>query len=118
MRQQTFTYEAKGQTLVIHLPQEIDHHNCKGLKAETDLLMEENLIRRLVFDFSHTRFMDSSGIGVLFSRYKQMRASGGTVAYCGAGERVKRLLSMGGLEKLIEGYEDIETAIKGQEEGT
>lgn len=117
MRQRACTYEAKGQTLVIHLPQEIDHHNCRSLRAETDLLMEENRIRRLVFDFSETRFMDSSGIGVMFSRYKEMKANGGTVAYCGAGGRIRRLLSMGGLEKLIQGYEDMEAAIKGGEEG-
>lgn len=118
MSQQAFTYEAKGQTLVIHLPQEIDHHNCRSLRAETDLLMEENQIRRLVFDFSDTRFMDSSGIGVMFSRYKQMKASGGTVAYCGAEGRIKRILSMGGLEKLIDGYKDMEEAVRGGEEGT
>ena len=32
MEQKTFAYEAAGQTLVIHLPREIDHHNCKKLK--------------------------------------------------------------------------------------
>lgn len=51
MEQKTFAYEAAGQTLVIHLPREIDHHNCKKLKIETDLLLEENYIRRIVFDF-------------------------------------------------------------------
>ena len=27
MAEQTFTYEARGQVLVIHLPKELDHHN-------------------------------------------------------------------------------------------
>ena len=74
---QAFTYEAAGQTLVIHLPREIDHHNCTILKNETDLLLAENYITRIVFDFTRTEFMDSSGIGVLLNRYKQMAGSGG-----------------------------------------
>ncbi len=101
MEQKTFAYEAAGQTLVIHLPR------------ETDLLLEENYIRRIVFDFSHTQFMDSSGIGVLLGRYKQMRASGGAVTYYGAGAQVARILTVGGMAKLIRGFEDKESAING-----
>ena len=79
MEQKTFAYEAAGQTLVIHLPREIDHHNCKKLKIETDLLLEENYIRRIVFDFSHTQFMDSSGIGVVLGRYRLLCLRGAAV---------------------------------------
>lgn len=63
--------------LVIHLPKELDHHNCRNLRYETDLLLSENYITRMVFDFSRTVFMDSSGIGILLNRYKQMQRSGG-----------------------------------------
>ena len=113
MEQTTFTYEAREQMLVIHLPKELDHHNCRNLKRDTDLLLAENYINRIVFDFTHTSFMDSSGIGVLLNRNKQMAASRGTVAYYGAGPQVRRILEMGGVSRLIKGYEDRESAIKG-----
>ena len=113
MEQTTFTYEAREQMLVIHLPGELDHHNCRNLKRDTDLLLAENYINRIVFDFTHTSFMDSSGIGVLLSRYKQMAASRGHVSYYGAGAQVRRILEMGGINRLIKGYEDRESAIKG-----
>lgn len=51
MQNELFTYEADGQALIIHLPKELDHHNCRNLKYETDLLMEENYINKIVFDF-------------------------------------------------------------------
>lgn len=108
-----FTYEAREQMLVIHLPKELDHHNCRNLKTDTDLLLEENYINRIVFDFSHTSFMDSSGIGVLLNRYKQMASSRGQVVYYGAGPQVKRILEMGGMNRLIKGYDDRESALKG-----
>ena len=113
MEKKLFTYEADGQALIIHLPEELDHHNCLTLKYETDLLLAENYINRIVFDFTHTSFMDSSGIGVLLNRYKQMAASRGHVSYYGAGAQVRRILEMGGINRLIKGYEDRESAIKG-----
>ena len=117
MEQTTFTYEAREQMLVIHLPKELDHHNCRNLKRDTDLLLAENYINRIVFDFTHTSFMDSSGIGHRKIRtekeIKQMAASRGTVAYYGAGPQVRRILEMGGVSRLIKGYEDRESAIKG-----
>ena len=48
MMEQEFSYEAKGQALVIHLPKELDHHNCRNLKVETDLLLAENYITKIV----------------------------------------------------------------------
>ncbi|MFT4105442.1 MAG: anti-sigma factor antagonist [Lacrimispora sp.] len=113
MNQPHFTYEAEGHALIVHLPKELDHHNCAGLKYETDLILSENYIRRIVFDFSDTRFMDSSGIGILLNRYKQMALSGGTVAIYGAGAQVLRILKMGGILKLMKLYDSKETAVTG-----
>ena len=108
MKQAKITYEALGDTLLIHMPKELDHHNCRDLKRDTDLMLDENYINRIIFDFG---FMDSSGIGVLLNRYKQMAASRGTVTYYGAGPRVVRILEMGGLVRLIRGFKDRESAL-------
>ena len=105
MKQAKITYEALGDTLLIHMPKELDHHNCRDLKRDTDLMLDENYINRIIFDFGKTEFMDSSGIGVLLNRYKQMAASRGTVTYYGAGPRVVRILEMGGLVRLIRGLD-------------
>lgn len=111
--QESFTYEARGQVLVIHLPKELDHHNCRNLKYETDLLLAENYINRVVFDFTKTEFMDSSGIGILLNRYKQMTANGGKVALCGVNARVRRILTIGGIGRLMEDYHTKEEAVVG-----
>ena len=111
MAEPTFTYEAKEQVLVIHLPRELDHHNCRNLRNETDLLLAENYIRKLVFDFSRTEVMDSSGIGILLNRYKEMERSGGKVAIYGAGSQIVRVLTIGGLGKLVPRYDSKEAAI-------
>lgn len=110
----TFDYEAAGHTLVIHLPKELDHHNCRNLRYETDLLLAENFVSRVVFDFSKTVFMDSAGVAVLLNRYKQMQGSGGLVTLYGAGPQVKRILKVGGINGLIQGYDSKEEAMAGR----
>ncbi len=109
-----FTYEANGSALLIHLPREVDHHNCLTLKYETDLLLAENYINRIIFDFSETDFMDSSGIGIILNRYKQMEGSGGSVAVYGAGERMRRILRIGGVYSLVRSYRTREEALDGK----
>ena len=74
---------------------------------------QENYITRMVFDFSRTVFMDSSGIGILLNRYKQMQRSGGSVAIYGVGVQINRILNLGGIWNLINGFSSKEAAIAG-----
>lgn len=109
-----FIYEAGDQTLIVHLPAELDHHNCKNLKYETELLMAENYITRLIFDFSDTVFMDSSGIGILLNLYKQIYRNG-KVGFYGANPQIQRILRIGGVLGIMEQYASKEAAWKGEE---
>ena len=106
MYEQTFSYEAHGQTLIIHLPKELDHHNCRNL-------LSENYINKVVFDFSRTEFMDSSGIGILLNRYKQMAGSGGTVTIYGVNAQIGRVLAIGGIGRIMKYFDTKEAAIAG-----
>lgn len=64
--------ELKEGCLTVYVPKELDHHQASMLKAEADLMIEACHVRRLVFDFSQTEFMDSSGIGVIIGRCRSM----------------------------------------------
>ena len=57
--------------------------------------------------------MDSSGIGIILNRYKEMERSGGTVAICGVRGQIWRALAIGGIAKLVPHYESKEAAIVG-----
>ena len=96
----SFVYEAKGPTLIIHLPKEFDHHNCRNLRYETDLLMAENYVSRIIFDFTRTRFMDSSGIGLIMGRYKLMQESGGRLLVRQVPRPLRKVMKLAGLDKL------------------
>lgn len=53
-----------------------------------------------MLDFSGVTFMDSSGIGLVMGRYRMMKTMDGELLVTGASPRVKRLMQMGGLDKL------------------
>ena len=64
-------YQLKEGCLTIQMPKELDHHEAGRLKLEADYLIGAYHVRRLVFDFRETEFMDSSGIGVIIGRCKR-----------------------------------------------
>ncbi len=95
-------FDVRGTTLFVKLPPEIDHHNAEELRKEADRLLKKRLIRRMVFDFEKTVFMDSSGIGMIMGRYKIMRFMGGDVTAVHVNDRMRRILKMSGICKLID----------------
>lgn len=95
-------YVLKDGCMRITMPKEVDHHYAEQLRREADLLIGAYHIRRLVFDFTHTEFMDSSGIGVLIGRSKKMGYSGGVVEAQNLNSRVEKIFVVSGLHKLIQ----------------
>ena len=77
-------------------------HVNHRLREEADLMVETHFIRTIIFDFSGTDWMDSSGIGVILGRYKNMKLSGGHVYAVHLNERMKKIFAMSGMEHLME----------------
>jgi len=100
-------FEISGTNLTIHLPTEVDHHNAEELKNTADELMQSYNIRRIVFDFKNTVFMDSSGIGMIMGRYRNLRFMGGHVIAVQVSERMRRILTMSGIYKVMDIYEGL-----------
>ena len=101
-------FEVSGQTMVIRLLEDLDHHNAVYIREMADSFLEKYPINRIIFDFSGVEFMDSSGIGVIMGRYKQMNYVGGTVCVCGIGRNVDRIFQMSGLYKLVKQLDNAE----------
>ena len=95
-------YELKDGCLTISVPKELDHHCASQLRAEADLLISSYRVNRLVFDFAGTEFMDSSGIGVLIGRCKNMNYCGGKVEAEHLSERIQKIFVVSGLHKIIQ----------------
>lgn len=98
-------------TIVARLVGELDHHTADKVR----MMLEEEIgrgdSRHLVLSLESLQFMDSSGIGVILGRYKQIKLKGGRMVICGVNPQVYRLLEMSGLFKIMAVYENEATAL-------
>ncbi len=88
--------------LVVRLPEEIDHHRAGYICEQADRYIAKERIKNVVFDFENTRFMDSSGVGIIMGRYKKIVCFGGKVYAVHMDRQVKRILHLSGIDKYIE----------------
>ena len=70
-------YEKIGDTILIELPEEVDDYRAAGLVEETEDAFSDSRVRYVVFDFKHTNMMDSSGIGFITRRFRNVYDRGG-----------------------------------------
>ena len=98
--------EVQENCLTIFLPGELDHHNAEEIRKRSDYLIDQNHIRYVIFDFTDTTFMDSSGIGVIMGRYKRIYMLGGEVCAVHTSERMKKILTMSGVTRIMQIYEE------------
>lgn len=94
-------YEVQEPNLIVWVPKELDHHHADVLRSEVELLIHIHHARNLVFDFSETDFMDSSGIGVLIGRSRKLGYQNGVVYARNLNKRVKQIFQASGLGKII-----------------
>ena len=99
-------YEVQENCLTIFLPGELDHHNAEEIRKRSDYLIDQNHIRYVIFDFTDTTFMDSSGIAVIMGRYKRIYMLGGEVCAVHTSERMKKILTMSGVTRIMQIYEE------------
>lgn len=92
-------YEIRENCLLIKLPEEIDHHNVMRIRREADRYLCDHRVSQIIFDFEKTRFMDSSGIGLLVGRNEKISFLGGRTIVLHANERIQKLLRLAGIDK-------------------
>ncbi|NGQ94647.1 anti-sigma F factor antagonist [Brevibacillus sp. SYP-B805] len=94
--------ETKRDVLVVRLQGELDHHTAEELRTKVDgVLTNHPDIRHLVLSLADLAFMDSSGIGVILGRYKQISARAGEMVVCSINPMIYRIFEMSGLFKVI-----------------
>ena len=91
----------RGTMLIVYIPRELDHPQADRIREEADCLMERHYIKKIIFDFQDTVFMDSSGIGMIMGRYKALGLRGGSILAVHVNDRMKRLLKLSGVYRFI-----------------
>ena len=112
-------YETKGDTLVVRVGGEIDHHSAVAVRAGIDEQVTAARPGRVLLELSRVDFMDSSGLGLIVGRLVTAKEIGCGVTVAGADARTLRIFEMAGLERMrgltIEKRrENVATTMKGK----
>lgn len=83
---------------------ELDMAVSDEFRDRLNAALKESRTRNLLLDFSAVDFIDSSGLGVILGRFRQLAPLGGKVAIAGANPQIYRLLTAAGLHKVIDVY--------------
>ena len=93
-------FSVSGRTLRAAIRCEIDHHVARRIRESIDerLFLERPEI--LALDFSAVRFMDSSGIALIFGRVESAAAVGATVRLERLSPSLMKLVRLSGAERV------------------
>ncbi|MCD7033291.1 anti-sigma F factor antagonist [Metabacillus sp. GX 13764] len=94
-------FTVKESVLCIRLSGELDHHTAEELRDQVKEHLQSKELKSIVLNLGDLSFMDSSGLGVILGRYKQVKQLGGEMVICSISPSVKRLFDMSGLFKII-----------------
>jgi stage II sporulation protein AA (anti-sigma F factor antagonist) len=101
--------------LIVRLKGELDHHTADMVKARMEEALDTGQTNHIILSFKDLSFMDSSGLGVILGRYKQITAKGGRMVVCDVNPAVYRLFEMSGLFKILSIQENEKQALSSLE---
>ncbi|MEX1030946.1 MAG: anti-sigma F factor antagonist [Paenibacillaceae bacterium] len=93
--------EQHRKALIVRLRGELDHHTAETVKARMEEAIRREDSLHIILSLKDLTFMDSSGLGVILGRYKQIIAKGGKMVVCDIQQDIYRLFEMSGLFKIV-----------------
>lgn len=105
------TTSEAGEVHIVHVAGEIDVTSAAVLRDALEALIADGH-RQLTLDLSDVTFLDSTGLGIVVGRLKRLARHGGTLTVAAAHERVVRVFTITGLDRLLEIHPDLEGAVR------
>ena len=89
-----------GEVLTVYLQGEIDHHSARSMREEIDKAIDFNMPSLLILDFTEITFMDSSGIGLVMGRFKNLQKNGAKLHLVNLSDNIYKIMKLAGIERL------------------
>ncbi len=104
--------EKNGNVTVIFVHEErLDAHNSEELKLEMNSLFESGT-KDLLVDLKEVRFIDSSGLGVLVSGFKNASTRQGSLKLSALQTQVKSMFELTRLHRVFDIYQTVDEALE------
>ena len=110
MSGEPFPVTWSGRTAIVRLPGEIDLTNADALR-ERLLSALNQAAAALIVDMTATTFVDSAGITALVRASRRAAATGATIRLAASAVPVLRVLTLVGIDRLIDIYPGVDAAL-------
>ncbi len=94
-------FEEKGDTLIIRVGGEIDHHSAVSVRTGIDERIISGRPGRVLIELSQVDFMDSSGLGLIMGRYALTQKQNASFAVLDPSPAVLKIIRLAGMERMI-----------------
>lgn len=99
-----------GPVTVVGVAGEIDVYTAPILRDHLDELIDAGTYH-LIVDLGQVTFMDSTALGVLVGRLKLVRSHGGALLLACDQDRVLKVFTITGLDKVFQIYATVDAAV-------
>lgn len=110
----SFTIQkTSSSAAVIRVGKALDFRNAAEFKAACQEHARQG-VRYFVLDFSGTGILDSTGLGVIFSLYRQLTPAGGQVVFASVSRPVQVVVQLTRTYKVFRQFPTVEAATAAQ----
>jgi len=104
--------ESNGGSVIVFVKEErLDAHNSGDLKIELNRLFEAGTVN-LIIDLKEVCFIDSSGLGVLVSGFKNASTRQGSIKLSGLQTQVKSMFELTRLHRVFDIFATADDALE------
>lgn len=102
----------KQGVLVVRLEGELDVCGANEFRAVVDEALAATGAKHILLNMQGVSFIDSSGLGAILGRYRQIAQLGGKILVVHLEPRVQRLFELAGLLKILTIYQSEDQALE------
>ena len=108
----SFTFQKASPTAaVVRIGKALDFRNAADFKAACQEHARQG-VRYYVLDFSGTGILDSTGLGVIFSLYRQLTPAGGQVVFASVSRPVQVVVQLTRTYKVFRQFPTVDAALQ------
>lgn len=103
-------YNYKNGVFIVIVEGDIDNTTASDVKECIKYGISRYRCYKVILDLTNVYFMDSSGIGMLIGRYKELTLYNGEIVLSGINKGIDKILSLSGMKKIIKCFDNINFA--------
>ncbi|MFC5541103.1 MAG: anti-sigma F factor antagonist [Bacilli bacterium] len=92
---------------IIRLYGELDHHEAEKIRTDISKTILKGKLHTIIWNLERLNFMDSSGVGLILGRMRELNAVNGQTIILNPSNTMKKIFQFSGLSKYVmEGKEE------------